>query len=120
MADIPSVKDLNTMLSSLGLKEQITKFPDSNPESNPVDIFRCYIAEILAKISGVDSALIYPALEWTNQFEKGDLILAVPRLRVKGKAPAELAKEWAEKVYLPQRPPQKIQTSPTSYLDLLL
>lgn len=97
MADT-TVEDLHTMLSSLGLKEQITTLPESNPESNPVDIFRCYIAEVLAKTSGVDSALIYPALEWTNQFEKGDLILAVPRLRVKGK-PAELAKEWAEKVY---------------------
>lgn len=93
-----SVTDLNTMLSNLGLKEQITKFPESNPESNPVDIFRCYIAEILGKVSGVDTQLIYPALEWTNQFDKGDLILAVPRLRIKGKAPADLAKEWAEKV----------------------
>ena len=100
MAGTPTVTDLNTMLSNLGLEEKITKFPDSNPESNPVDIFRCYIAEILSKVSGVDSALIYPALEWTNQFDKGDLILAVPRLRVKGKAPADLAKEWAEKVYI--------------------
>jgi len=99
MAD-STVQDLNALLSSLGLSEQITKFPDSAPEANPIDIFRCYIAEVLAKISGVDSALIYPALEWTNQFEKGDLILAVPRLRVKGKAPADLATEWAEKVYL--------------------
>ncbi|KAF8455332.1 hypothetical protein BGX38DRAFT_1088632 [Terfezia claveryi] len=96
MAD-GTVQDLNTMLSALGLSEKITKFPDSNPEVNPIDIFRCYIAEVLAKVSGVDSVLIYPALEWTNQFEKGDLILAVPRLRVKGKVPSELAKEWAEK-----------------------
>ena len=72
-------------------------FPESNPATNPVDLFRCYIAEKLVAITGVGVAVIYPALEWTNAFDKGDLILAVPRLRVKGN-PQKLAEEWAAKV----------------------
>ena len=93
--------EVNCMLSRLGLKDHITTtgFPDSSPEKNPVDIFRCYIADTLAKVSGVDPSLIYPALEWTTQFEKGDLVLAVPRLRLGNKKkPTELAEEWARNV----------------------
>ncbi|KAL7271834.1 arginyl-tRNA synthetase [Rhizina undulata] len=93
----PSIDSLQSRLSQLGISDPLPVFPDSNPTTNPVDIYRCYIAETLAKVSGVDVKLVYPALEWTQSFDKGDLILAVPRLRIKGRKPDELAKEWAEK-----------------------
>jgi len=67
------------------------------PSINPVDIFRCVITEELAKITELDASLIYPAIEWTSTLDKGDLILAVPRLRVKG-SPAEKAASWAAAV----------------------
>jgi hypothetical protein len=67
------------------------------PSINPVDIFRCVITEELAQITGLDTNFIYPALEWTSSLDKGDLILAVPRLRVKG-SPAEKAASWAAAV----------------------
>lgn len=94
----PSIESLQSQLSTLGISESLPVFPDSNPTTNPVDIYRCYISETLAPIAGVDVKLIYTSLEWTQSFEKGDLILAVPRLRLKGKKPDEFAKEWAEKV----------------------
>ncbi|KAI5787016.1 hypothetical protein DFH27DRAFT_574819 [Peziza echinospora] len=89
------VTALNAHLTKLGFPP-ITAYPDSHPNTNPVDIFRCFIAEKLAAISGVSVDLIYPSLEWTNSFDKGDLLLAIPRLRIKGRVPADLAKEWAE------------------------
>lgn len=94
----PSIESLQSQLSSLGISEPLPVFPDSNPTTNPVDVYRCYIAETLAPIGGVDIKLIYTSLEWTQSFDKGDLILAIPRLRLKGKKPDEVAKEWAEKV----------------------
>jgi hypothetical protein len=95
----PSIESLQEQLSSLGVfSGSFPAFPYSNPTTNPVDIFRCYISDTLAGISGVDSKLIYDALEWTQSFEKGDLILAIPRLRLKGQKPDAIAKEWAEKV----------------------
>lgn len=94
----PSIEPLQEQLSSLGIADPLSVFPDSNPTTNPIDVYRCYIAHVLAPITGVDLALVYPALEWTQSFEKGDLILAAPRLRIKGRKPDELAKEWAEKV----------------------
>jgi arginyl-tRNA synthetase len=92
----PSLESLHAQLQALNINDEVPVFPDSNPTSNPVDIFRCVIAHQLAPITGVDIKLVYPALEWTQTLDKGDLILAVPRLRVKGN-PAELGKQWIEK-----------------------
>lgn len=96
----PSIDDLYTRLQELKIAEPLEIAPGAQPTSNPVDIFRCYIAKELSQISGVSLDLVYPALEWTKSMEQGDLILAVPRLRVKGAKPDELAKEWASKVRL--------------------
>lgn len=94
---IPSLESLHERLKSLSITDEIPVFPDSNPTTNPVDIYRCIIAHHLAPITGVDINLVYPALEWTQTLDKGDLVVPVPRLRVKGRKPEELAAEWAEK-----------------------
>ncbi|CCK69624.1 arginine--tRNA ligase KNAG_0C05260 [Huiozyma naganishii CBS 8797] len=81
-------------------KLSISKVPaleGSFPDYNVVDVMRNYIATELSKISGVDSSLIFPALEWTNTMDRGDLLIPIPRLRIKGANPKELAVEWAEK-----------------------
>jgi hypothetical protein len=71
--------------------------PNCYPEYNPIDTYRAHICSQLAHVTGVDEQIIYPAIQWTQTLDKGDLTLAVPALRVKGK-PADLATEWAEKV----------------------
>ena len=71
---------------------------DAFPDLNPVDLFRCAITATLANLTGVDSQVIYPALSWTNTLDKGDLLLAVPRLGIKGIAPAQKALELAKSV----------------------
>ena len=96
---IPSLESLHERLKSLSVTEEIPVFPESNPSTNPVDIYRCIIAHHLAPITGVDINLVYPALEWTQTLDKGDLVVAAPRLRIKGRKPDELATEWAEKVF---------------------
>ena len=94
----PSIESLQARLESLKITDPLPVYPDSNPTANPVDVYRCFIAHHLAPITGVDISLVYPALEWTQTLDKGDLIVATPRLRIKGRKPDELAKEWAEKV----------------------
>lgn len=69
----------------------------SFPDHNTVDLLRNYITEELSKITGVDASIIFPALEWTNTLERGDLLIPIPRLRIKGSDPKKLAEEWAEK-----------------------
>ncbi|PHH86394.1 hypothetical protein CDD83_10309 [Cordyceps sp. RAO-2017] len=74
----------------------IEKYPNCFPDINPVDVYRAHITSILHDVTGVDRTVIYPALQWTATLEKGDLVLAIPALRVKGK-PDELGKQWLEK-----------------------
>lgn len=86
---------LSERLAKLGASD-FSAYPGSNPVKNPFDIYRSYISEQLAQISGVSRDLIFPALEWTNSADRGDLVIPIPRLRIKGQNPADLAEEWAK------------------------
>lgn len=93
------IATLVSRLEKFGVSaSEVKEYPDANLAGNPVDVFRAYISEQLALITGVSRDVIVPALEWTQASDRGDLVLAVPRLRVKGKKPDELAVEWSEKV----------------------
>jgi len=85
-------------LKALDLAAPLPKYPNCHPEVNPVDIYRAHLTSLLTEVTGVDAAVIYPALQWTQTLEKGDLVLPIPALRVKGKKPDQLATEWIEKV----------------------
>ncbi|KAK3940227.1 arginine--tRNA ligase [Diplogelasinospora grovesii] len=85
-------------VEGLSLESIADKYPNCYPENNPFDLYRAHLANVLGEITGVDTKIIYPSLSWTLSLDKGDLTLAAPALRVKGKKPDELAKEWAEKV----------------------
>ncbi|KAG9231288.1 putative Arginyl-tRNA synthetase, cytoplasmic [Amylocarpus encephaloides] len=84
-------------LTSLSLAEPLPKYPNCYPEINTVDIYRSHLTAILTEVTGVDSSIIYPALQWTQTLEKGDLVLPIPALRVMRKKPDQLAAEWLEK-----------------------
>ena len=92
-----SVDQLAEALKAIGISE-VPKQPNTYPELNPVDIYRSHVAELLAPLTGVDSKIIYGALQWPQTLAMGDLVLAVPALRLKGKKPNELAQELGEKV----------------------
>jgi len=96
MAGADSVSQPSTQLEVL---DTLEKYPNCYPEINPQDIYRSHITSILHKITGVDTSIIYNALQWTLSLDKGDMVLAIPALRVKGK-PADLGAQWMEKVYL--------------------
>lgn len=94
--DASSVDNVTQQLKDLSLPPLDT-YPNCYPEINPVDIYRSHITSILHKITGVDTNIIYNAVQWTMSMDKGDLVLAIPALRVKGK-PEELGKQWLEQV----------------------
>ncbi|KUJ19230.1 putative Arginyl-tRNA synthetase, cytoplasmic [Mollisia scopiformis] len=92
-----AASSLSDKLKSLSLAEPLPKYPNCYPEVNPVDVYRAHLTSILTEVTGVDASVVYPALQWTQTLEKGDLVLPVPALRVKGKKPPELAAEWVAK-----------------------
>lgn len=91
-----SVDKLADHLKRLPISE-IPSYPNCFPDRNIVDVYRSHITSTLHKITGVDPNIIYPAISWTTSPDKGDLQLAIPALRVKGKKPAELGTEWLSK-----------------------
>ncbi|KAI4132791.1 MAG: hypothetical protein LQ338_000495 [Usnochroma carphineum] len=66
--------------------------------SNPVDIYRSHISDMLAPIAEKPAKDIYDRLSWTQTFDKGDLGLAVPALRVPPKEASAKAAEWGANV----------------------
>lgn len=92
-----SVDEIVATLKGIGLSE-VPKAPNTYPELNPIDIYRSHITDLIASYTEIDPKIIYPALQWTQTLDKGDLVLPVPALRVKGKKPDALAAEIAEKV----------------------
>lgn len=93
-----AASSLSDKLKSLDLKEPLPNYPNCFPEVNPVDVYRAHLTSILTEVTGVDASIVYPALQWTQTLDKGDLVLPIQALRVKGKKPPELAAEWIEKV----------------------
>lgn len=93
-----SIENLVKQVDGLTFEAITDKYPNCHPEINPFDLYRAHLTNVLADVTGVEHSIIYPNLQWTSSLDKGDLTLAAPALRIKGKKPDELAKEWAEKV----------------------
>ncbi|PTB80855.1 arginyl-tRNA synthetase [Trichoderma longibrachiatum ATCC 18648] len=96
MAQTAGIDQLTKLVNGLTLDSVTQKYPQAHPEINPLDLYRAHLSNVLAGISGVDSQIVYPAINWTTGLDKGDFVLAVPALRIKGQKPDALATKWAE------------------------
>lgn len=96
MAKPTGIDQLTTLVNGLSLDSIAEKYPQAHPEINPLDFYRAHLSNVLAGISGVDSQIIFPVINWTTGLDKGDFVLAVPALRIKGQKPDALATKWAE------------------------
>ncbi|KAJ9141800.1 Arginine--tRNA ligase, cytoplasmic [Pleurostoma richardsiae] len=97
MASQGSIDHLLQKIGGLSLESIAEKYPATHPEINPFDLYRAHLSDVLGKISGVDTKIIYPIVQWTTGLDKGDFVIATPALRIKGPKPADLAAEWAAK-----------------------
>ncbi|KAK1756451.1 arginine--tRNA ligase, cytoplasmic [Echria macrotheca] len=97
MSSSTGIEELVKRVDGLSLDAISEKYPNCYPENNPFDVLRAHLSNILGGVTGVDTNIIYPNLQWTQGLDKGDIVLAAPSLRLKGKKPDELAKEWTDK-----------------------
>ncbi|KAL7942311.1 arginyl-tRNA synthetase [Trichoderma barbatum] len=95
MAAPAGIDKITSLVNGLTLDSVTEKYPQAHPEINPLDLYRAHLSNVLAGISGVDSQIVYPAINWTTGLDKGDFVLAVPALRIKGEKPDALATKWA-------------------------
>ena len=84
-------------LASLGVTD-LPSIASAHPDQNPLDLFRCHIAQRLAPLAGVDHEAIFAGLDRSSKPDSGDFVLAVPRLRIKGAKPDELGAKWQAQV----------------------
>lgn len=98
MAQDSGIQQLAERVDGLTLDSVANNYPNAHPEANPLDLYRAHISNVMAEISGVARDIIYPVVNWTATLDKGDFVIAVPALRIKGSKPDALAAEWADKV----------------------
>lgn len=77
---------------------------DGLATSNPVDVYRIHLAKLIAQVTGAPEASVYPSIQFTQSLDKGDLSLAAPALRLKGRDPNELAQKLQNEVSCPPCP----------------
>lgn len=88
------VKVISQQLKTLGIDTpQVVE--GSFPEHSVLDLLRNYITDELHELTKVDKKIVFESLDIPNTLEKGDLIIPIPRLRLKGINPKEKAVEWA-------------------------
>ena len=92
-----TMDELLSTLQRFGIQD-VPPFPNAYPALNPVDIYRAHITDLLAPITGADPKVIYSAIQWTQTLDKGDCVLPVPALRLKGKKPDDIAKNIVDNV----------------------
>lgn len=91
-----SVKSITEGLQHLGLQQpKVAAEGTSLPDYNVIDVARNYISNELHRITEVDPKIIFESLDTPAVLDKGDLIIPIPRLRLKGVNPKEKAAEWA-------------------------
>jgi arginyl-tRNA synthetase len=72
--------------------------PECFPSQNPFDLYRLDISNALSEVTGIGAKTVYPLLQRTTTLDKGDLLLPVPALKIKGDKPDVLATRWAHEV----------------------
>ena len=83
------------------VEESTSPYPDAFPQINPLDHYRIALADELARLTGIaERNVIFSALDRALVLERGDLVLAIPRLRIKGATPVEVCEKLASEVSL--------------------
>ncbi|VUC25491.1 unnamed protein product [Clonostachys rosea] len=89
-----SLEGLSAKLACLGAGA-LPDHASIQPLHRPNDIYRAYLIPIIAQLTGSDHQLVSESIQIPTALAHGDLTLPVPRLRLKGKKPAESCVEIA-------------------------
>lgn len=92
-----SLLGLQAFLAEIGL-EPIPSFAATDVLNNPIDIYHSYLAEHLQTLVECDPNLVYNSIQLSKTIEDGDLDIVLPKLKLPGVSPKELAGELLKKV----------------------
>lgn len=80
------METIEASLISLSLNVPVPKIDGTDILSNPLSIYRAYLAKILAEIAYCDTETANKAIQWPNNIDNGDLTVTLPKLRSGAKA----------------------------------
>jgi arginyl-tRNA synthetase len=78
--------DLEVLLAKLGLKVPIPSFEAADVLNKPLDIGRCYFADILYSLVDGDPKKAYCSILSPGDIFNGDLAVVLPKLKPGSKA----------------------------------
>ena len=88
---------LSKSLRSLNIDIPVPELKGAEVLANPLDVYRTYLAQVLADAVGCDFGAAYKSIQWPNNISNGDLAVILPKLRPGAKAD-EVAVELTKKV----------------------
>jgi arginyl-tRNA synthetase len=92
-----SLPGLQAFVAEIGL-EPIPSFTAADVLNNPIDIYHSYLAEHFQTLVECDPDLVYDSIQPANTTGNGDLDIVLPKLKLPGASPKELAGELLKKV----------------------
>ncbi|KAL5321423.1 hypothetical protein ACEPPN_009381 [Leptodophora sp. 'Broadleaf-Isolate-01'] len=87
-----SLPGLQAFVAQIGL-EPLQTFAKADTLNNPLDIYHSYLAESLQALVECDPDVIYNSIQLSKTIEDGDLDIVLPKLKLDGIKPKELAFE---------------------------
>lgn len=88
---------LSLLIESLSISALTAQVAEAHPLSNPLDLCRTTLAELLSGLVDCDVQTAYKSIQWPNNIFNGDLSVTVPRL-CPGRKPAESSSQLVDKV----------------------
>jgi arginyl-tRNA synthetase len=88
---------LTQLLEGLSISEPTSELVGANVLTNPLDLCRSTLAELLSTLVECDAQAAYNSIQWPNNIFNGDLSVTVPKL-CPGRKPTELSSQLVDKV----------------------
>jgi arginyl-tRNA synthetase len=92
-----SLQGLQALVAEIGL-EPIPLFAAADVLHNPIDIYHSYLADLFQTLVKCDPDLVYNSIQPASTSGNGDLDIVLPKLKLPGISPKELAGELLTKV----------------------
>ncbi|KAH8901053.1 arginyl-tRNA synthetase [Thozetella sp. PMI_491] len=92
-----SLDELPGLLGNLGLEDGVPEFPQADVTQSPLDIFHSYLADAVQKLTGCEPEVAYQSIQWSTDVSNGDLVVVIPKLRLKDVNPSEYAFDLVQK-----------------------
>jgi arginyl-tRNA synthetase len=88
---------LTQLLEDLSISEPGTELVGASVLTNPLDLCRSTLADLLATLVKCNTQAAYNSIQWPNNIFNGDLSVTVPKL-CPGRKPAELSSQLVDNV----------------------